>query len=142
MQKAKDTFRFILNLMLILTCLQIFLFPMSLTAQASPFSLDEQEGFESGEMSDTYGGSGETDIRTIIIDIVVLAISFLAIIFLIMIIWGGFQWMTAQGNQERVEQAKNTIKNGVIGVIVVLAAGSITYFIFEDVRRVVTGSIW
>jgi ABC-type phosphate transport system auxiliary subunit len=42
----------------------------------------------------------------------------------------GFQWMTAAGNETKVEKALSMIKTAVIGLIIVLAAYAITYFIF------------
>lgn len=59
------------------------------------------------------------------------ALSLLGVLFIIMIILAGFKWMTAQGDAKKVEEAKENIKNAVIGLVVVLAAYSITYFVFQ-----------
>jgi hypothetical protein len=42
----------------------------------------------------------------------------------------GYQWMTAGGNEEQVAKAKKNISNAVIGLIIILAAYAITWFIF------------
>ena len=59
------------------------------------------------------------------------ALSLLGVIFIIMIILAGFKWMTASGDPKKVEEARDNIKNAVIGLAVVLAAYAITYFVFQ-----------
>lgn len=58
-----------------------------------------------------------------------LVLSFVGIIFLMLIVWAGIQWMTAQGNSSQVDKAKDLMINAIIGLIIVTAAYSITYFI-------------
>ncbi len=56
----------------------------------------------------------------IIISIINVALSFVGLIFLIMIIYSGFQWMTSGGNEEVVGKAKKRIINSVIGIAIIL----------------------
>ena len=56
-------------------------------------------------------------------------LSFIGVIFMLLIIYGGILWMTAIGNESQVEKAKNIIVQAVIGLVVVLAAYAITAFI-------------
>lgn len=58
-------------------------------------------------------------------------LTFLGVIFLILMIYGGYLWMTARGNEQQVEKAKNLIKDAIVGLIVVLAAYAITYTIYN-----------
>lgn len=60
------------------------------------------------------------------------ALSVLALIFLILAILSGFRWMTAAGNEEKITQAQDTLRAAIIGLIVILAAWAITYFIFQN----------
>lgn len=60
----------------------------------------------------------------------------LSIFFFIYTIVGGFQWMMAGGNEEKVAAAKGRIRSGIIGVGIVLAAYVITYFVFSQVSQV------
>lgn len=50
-------------------------------------------------------------------------------IFLVLTIYAGILWMTASGNEEQVEKAKNIIKSAVIGLFVTMSAYAITSFI-------------
>ena len=56
-------------------------------------------------------------------------LSFIGVIFMALIIFGGFQWMIARGNDQQVEKAKNLIIQSIIGLIIVLSAYAITAFI-------------
>ncbi len=51
------------------------------------------------------------------------------VIFLIIIIYSGFQWMTAGGNEETITKAKKRLTNATIGLIIIFAAFIITNFI-------------
>lgn len=62
--------------------------------------------------------------------------AFLSIVFFVQVIIGGFQLMTAGGNEEKVAEAKKRIMHGVIGVGIVLSAYIITYFVLSQVSRV------
>lgn len=71
----------------------------------------------------------DTDLKATIVNIVQWALGFLALIAVIMIIIGGFMWMTAGGNEEKVEKAKKMISAAVIGLIIVLLAWAIVIFV-------------
>ncbi|OGY78471.1 MAG: hypothetical protein A3B74_02125 [Candidatus Kerfeldbacteria bacterium RIFCSPHIGHO2_02_FULL_42_14] len=48
------------------------------------------------------------------------ALSFIGIVATIMIMWGGFKWVTAAGNSGRISDAKDTIYNAIIGLVLAL----------------------
>ncbi|NTU98626.1 hypothetical protein HGA64_01295 [Candidatus Falkowbacteria bacterium] len=56
-------------------------------------------------------------------------LSYVGVIFFVFIVWGGLKWMTAQGNDKQVAEAKELIINATIGLLVVLSAYAITNFI-------------
>jgi hypothetical protein len=60
--------------------------------------------------------------------IIAVALLLLGIIFLILMIYGGYMWMTAGGDEQKVEKAKGLIRNAIIGLVIVLAAYAITAF--------------
>lgn len=71
-------------------------------------------------------------VEDIIANIIQVLLSFIGVIFLLLIIYGGYNWMTAAGDSSKVETAKNTITRAVIGLIVVLAAYAISYFVIKS----------
>jgi len=60
---------------------------------------------------------------------IAIALSLMGVIFLCLAIYGGFLWMTARGEESKAEEAQKIIRNGVIGIIVILAAYSVTMFV-------------
>ena len=55
-----------------------------------------------------------------------IATVFLGVVFLGLMIYAGYLWMLARGNEQEVEKAKNIIIYAVIGLVAVLGAYSIT----------------
>ncbi len=53
----------------------------------------------------------------------------LGAVFVVLMIYAGFLYMTAQGNEDQVEKAKTIIKNAVIGVVIISLAYAITNFV-------------
>lgn len=85
------------------------------------------------------GRSTADDVENIVIDIIQTILSFLGLLFVILIIWSGFQWMTAGGSSDAVTKAKQRIINAVIGLVIVLAAYAITNFVITKVYNSTRG---
>ena len=60
--------------------------------------------------------------------IIKIFLSLLGVIFVILMLYGGYLWMMARGNQEQVTKAKELITSAVIGLVIVIAAYAVTYF--------------
>jgi cbb3-type cytochrome oxidase subunit 3 len=56
-------------------------------------------------------------------------LAFIGVIFFILMIYGGVIWMFARGNDQEVAKAKDLITSAIIGLVIVLAAYAITYYI-------------
>ena len=67
--------------------------------------------------------------------IVGVALSFVGVLFLILMIYAGVTWMTAQGNDQQVSKAKSLLINATIGLVIVFAAYAITSFIGGEILR-------
>ncbi len=83
------------------------------------------------DLSDT----GFTDLLGNLINVV---LSVLGVVLLILVIYAGTLWMTAGGDSGKVDKAKALITNGVIGLILILAALSISTFVFDTLQGAVT----
>ncbi len=84
------------------------------------------------EVRASSGFSNSVSVGSVIASIIRTVLSLLAAIFLVLMIFSGFQWMTASGNESQISKAQDTIKAALIGLIVVLAAYAITYFVFKS----------
>jgi hypothetical protein len=88
----------------------------------------------------TTSGLGTRDVRATIASIINVALSLLGIVVLVIIIYGGFLWMTAGGNDDRVSEAKKWIFGGIIGLAIILSAYAIAQFVISNlVTATVTG---
>ncbi len=76
-------------------------------------------------------GLGRASIGIIIATVIKAMLGLLAAIFLVLMVAAGFQWMTSAGNEAQVKKAQDTIKTAIIGLVIVLAAYAITYFVFK-----------
>ena len=88
---------------------------------------------------DSYNAptSGAVPTGRTVQDIIVLVINtilgLLGVIFLVIIIYAGFLWMTAGGNDEQVGKAKKLLINSIIGIIIIVAAYAISYFVLQAI---------
>ncbi|MFZ4632205.1 MAG: pilin [Patescibacteria group bacterium] len=84
-------------------------------------------------------GASNTDPRTIAANIINLALGFLGIIAVCIVLFGGFKWMTAAGNEDKVEEAKKVLGAGVIGLLIVLAAWGLSSWVINQIFTNVLG---
>lgn len=85
------------------------------------------------QLNDAAGYNSDTDLLSVIKNVVVIILSLLAVIFLFLIIYAGFKWMTAEGDPEDIKKAKATIKTSIIGLLIILASYGFTYFLFNQI---------
>lgn len=69
-------------------------------------------------------------------NVITAGLSLFGSVFFALILWGGFKWMTAQGDEKRVKDAQDTIKNAVIGMVVTIAAYAIATFTLDAISQV------
>ncbi len=67
--------------------------------------------------------------------IIRIALSFLGIGAVSLMVYAGFTWMTAAGNEEKVSEAKKTMRNAAIGLILILMSYSLTWFVVSRLQR-------
>ena len=80
-------------------------------------------------------GLGATDPRETAARLVNYFLGLLGTIFLVYIVYAGYLWMTAGGEEQQIEEAKDHMKNGVIGLVIILAAFGVTLFVTKYLIR-------
>ena len=115
---------FIVSLLVIILVLPYFVF-------ATDSALDKLEQVGTGGTGETgaYQPAGETTIAEIMGAAVSAFLGLLGVIFIALIIYAGYYWMTAEGEEEKVIKAKDTIRQAIIGLVLVIAAYAIWAFI-------------
>lgn len=76
--------------------------------------------------------------QMIIINAIMIALGFVGIIFVGLIVYGGFLLFTAHGEEEKVKKGTDIIKAAVIGFIVVMLSYAVTTFIGDRVNPLVS----
>ncbi|PIW36717.1 MAG: hypothetical protein COW24_04095 [Candidatus Kerfeldbacteria bacterium CG15_BIG_FIL_POST_REV_8_21_14_020_45_12] len=75
-------------------------------------------------------GLASTSPTNVATQIVSAFLGVLGIIALVLIIYAGFRWMTAGGNEEKVADARKTLQAAVIGLLIILASYGISLYVF------------
>ena len=117
----------------------VFVFLFSMMA-VTPLMAQPDLGFDYAENLDLQTTT-ETDPKQMAVDIVKYLMTFLGIIAVCVILYGGFIWMTASGNEDRVAQAKKIIIAGAIGLVIVLCAYAIVNFVVGITNDVLEGNL-
>jgi len=68
----------------------------------------------------------------IIGNIIEVLLGFVGVLFLVMIIYGGFTWMTAGGDTNKISKAKDTIIKATIGIVIIMSSYAIVYTIIKQ----------
>ncbi len=111
----------------------ILLLVISLGAQATitfaqPLNLSNVNGF----IAQTGEGAGiktETSLAGLAAQIIQVLLGLIAIVFVIMFIYGGFTYLTSLGEESKIKKAKDLLKLAIFGFLIVMTAYAVTYFI-------------
>lgn len=79
---------------------------------------------------------GSADLRVIIGQVIRVLLGFSGVVALASFVWGGFMFLTSQGNPDKVKQGKNTLVWAVIGLVVIFTA----YILVDTLIRTITGA--
>lgn len=99
---------------------------------AQALTADDLFGGDTGGEFASTSGLGEANIVDTIAQIIRIALGFLGVIAVVIILVGGFQWMTAGGNDDKVKSAKKRIFAGIIGLVIVISAYAIAAFVINS----------
>ena len=76
-----------------------------------------------------FGGKGVRevfpDLGTLVTSIINLALAAAGIVFFIMFVWGGIRYITAGGDEKSISDAKGTLSNAVVGLLIVISSFAI-----------------
>ncbi len=119
------------------------LFQFSLFTQVPSVSADaglisSQEGFANQEIQSAFGNGEPQDLRYTVVRIIMVVLSILGVLFLGLIIFAGFKYMTAAGNEDQVKGAIKQITQAVIGLVIILSAWGISAFILNQITKATT----
>lgn len=103
--------------------------------------------FANAQADDTFGlgelnselDLGKASLQTTVANLINVALGLLGVVAVVIILAGGFKWMTAGGADDKIEEARKLIFSGIVGLAIILSAWAITKFVFDALQEA-TGS--
>ncbi|MBI2637212.1 MAG: Ig-like domain-containing protein, partial [Parcubacteria group bacterium] len=101
-----------------------------------------------GDSTQNFGLSSEfsevavqsdRDLKSTITTIVNITLGFLGIVAVVIILYAGYLWMTASGNEERIARAKSILRNAVIGLVIIMSSWAIAAFVINRIGGAIGG---
>lgn len=71
-------------------------------------------------------GTEETDVAAVFGTAINAALTMVGLIFLVLMVYAGYLWMTARGEEDQIKKARDIILAAIIGLIIVMSAYAIT----------------
>lgn len=115
--------------------LSLFLF-LALFWVASDFALAQD--FGTSYIND-LGLTANADPRVVAIKIIKVLLTFLGVVAISIILYGGWLWMTSNGDAQKIEKAKKTLISAVIGLLIILSSFAIVSFVLNQITEVLDG---
>ncbi|MDD5340928.1 MAG: pilin [Patescibacteria group bacterium] len=90
-----------------------------------------------GFFQQTAGETGlkQSDPAAIVAGIINVALGIVGVAFVVLFIYGGVLWMTSGGEEKKISQAKKILEYAVIGLVIVVGAYAITFFVTSAIEQ-------
>ncbi|MDP3995511.1 MAG: Ig-like domain-containing protein [bacterium] len=119
--------------MLFMACLAsaafLFVAAVPALAQNTP---DTIQNFGLDSEFSNVAVQSDRDIKEIAARVINIGLGFLGIVAVIIILYAGYLWMTAAGNEEQVAKAKLVMRNAVIGLVIIFMSWGIATFVIRQ----------
>ncbi|HCC73649.1 MAG TPA: hypothetical protein DEP92_02500 [Candidatus Komeilibacteria bacterium] len=121
------------NLIFLLIALIVFSLPLSSSAKLNIDSysqiIAERAGYQTTEVKNP------SYLDTTVGKTIALIMGFVGLIFFLMILVAGFQWLSAGGNEDKVKEATKRIISSTVGFLIIVSAYIITFFVYQTVQN-------
>ena len=115
---------------------------VAMTALFSPFSSRIAQSQTATPVSiESIGGQlglPETDFKQVVIQAIKLVLGLMTLVAIVLVVYGGFVWLTSQGDEGKIEQAKGIISAALIGLVVILLSWALVIFTTRTATNVIT----
>ncbi|OGF15393.1 hypothetical protein A3G56_03175 [Candidatus Falkowbacteria bacterium RIFCSPLOWO2_12_FULL_45_10] len=87
--------------------------------------------------NDVYGTAvSDRTLEGTVVSVINGILGLLGIIFLVLVLYAGFLWMTAAGNEDQVTKAKSILTTSIIGIVIIVAAYAIVKFVLDAIFKI------
>ena len=66
--------------------------------------------------------TGTTGISKFLTNLIALIYTLAAVVLIFMLVWGAWDWITSEGDKEKLESAKKKLINALVGIVLFAAA--------------------
>jgi hypothetical protein len=141
-RKSQLIFRITASSILLLLAVFLFTPDVALADEDVNIIIDDANIIEGVEITSEAAGLTKTDPRVIVGRIIKVFLGILGVIAICIVLYAGYLWMTAGGNPDQVQKAKDWLRNGFIGLLIILASYSLVTWIVNSIRDAMTdGSV-
>ena len=105
-----------------------FLVPAAASAQGIVDRIRGGVDQAGGEAGFSANGPG---LEELIGRIIGVLLSFVGVLLLVILLYAGFLWMTAGGDEGKVKKARTMIFNAIVGLVITVAAYAISAFVLN-----------
>lgn len=113
-----------ITVFLIVLLAVIFLLPKDLLAQSNSVT-------GVNDLANAGVNLGQTDLKQVIANIINIILAFLGTLAVLLFLYAGWLWMTANGEAAKIEKAKKIMIDTAIGLAITLSAYAIASFILK-----------
>lgn len=117
----------------------LFCFSINFSLAAGSYNFTEESGLSLTGKEAGYSPESKTTPEAMIGTTIRTILSFVGVIFLAFMIYGGITWLTAQGDNQKVTKAKAIIEESIVGIIIVIIAYSVSNFLVEYFTPIIGG---
>ena len=107
---------------------------LPLAAGAQGFVENVRQGVD--RAGEPAGFEQNAGLIEIIGGVIRIGLSFVGVILLVLLLYAGFLWMTAGGDEEKIKAARGTITSAIVGIIIVTASYAIADFVLSRLTEV------
>lgn len=95
-------------------------------------NFDANKSLQTGTALGAYEDVGKSGIVVTVSLLINLLLQILGVFSLALIFYGGWLWLSARGDQEKITQAKGILIGTTVGLFIILASYSISQAIFRQ----------
>ena len=92
-----------------------------------------------GSAGTAAGLAQANDLPTIVANVVNVMLGALGIVFLVLVVYAGFLYLTSNGEEKNVGKAKKMLTQAVIGLVIIVSAYAISLLVINSLVTI-TGS--
>ena len=97
-------------------------------------------GSETKTLFNLFEPGGYTEIvapGTLVYNIIAIVLGFLGVLCVVMMMYGGFLWITAGGEEDKAKKGTTILFQAAVGAVIVFAAYTVTYFVLVQLGSAV-----